>query len=862
MSSPGPESNPSSSALFNGQAARDFFLALQVDPATVHYRAIHWDREHLPKEARGCHISPSPELKQQRLEDLQKQGYRLYWLPNGGPSDRHVRECRFLFVEWDGRPLEWQEQAWKELNLPEPTVMLNTGGKSIHAYWRLREPIDTARWRALIVRLIDHCESDPSCKNPSRPMRLAGGTYIYKSDDVDAEGNNLGGKHGPLQAAIVSTTGKEYDAATFESLLPEKIEQPVITPPSAPMPPPPSGTVTPDDPRTYEELERLVSAYPTILADNDQYHEALSLIFGLCKCMEEIGRSRQDAIDLASRYHPEATDTFAEALKADISKSQGGSFIKQCKKHGVDTRRHDIKRKPVVEIAPDQQFERPGSSPAPAAPAPWEAPLAVEEEAEDREAQAEAAASLLAAGKRDPLTLADILPKGLAEPLTRRAEAFPCDPMAFALPLLCCVASVVGNRVLVKVKGGWKEPFVLWGATIMPASSLKSPIAKVPLNALGKWQVEFNKASKAEKAQWAQDRNRVVLEADAQALKEWEKENPPPLPGRELFIVDATLEKIGQFIGQEKTPGMVAFHDELSLWFQQLKRGKEAQDQRSNWLSLWTGGLLKVDRVGRDSIYVADTAQSVFGLATVDGLAAIRAGEKASNGNKDADGMWARFLLWQPIDIPFDYNDLEVDVTDLLLNLFRDKIDAKLPKPEEATDKPLDIRLSPEAVALMWPRWKEWDKESRLTTKERGQWLGKLRGHSVRLAGILQLIDNATKEVPITGEVSAEMAKRALNFCYALLDQYDLLCPKIGGDTGALDPAVAKLLANGMEWRREHGAAPISGYHINSRWKLPERGCRAPATNAWLLEVIGTDPNGARGWIESLRQGVRWHPPR
>ena len=854
MTQPGPNGSPG--MLFNGLAARDFFVALQVDPATVHYRGIHWDKTLLPKSDRGRHVPPSPEPKQQRLEEMQRQGYRLYWLPNGGPSDEHVTTCQFLFVEWDGRPLEWQLQAWKELSLPEPTVMLSTGGKSIHCYWRLSQPIDANRWRAITLRLIDYCQSDPSCKNPSRLMRLAGGTYIYKSDDKDAEGNSLGGKHGPIQAAMISATGKEYDAAAFESLLPEKIKQPslpVPAPQSYSAPSSPGATVTPNDPRTYEELERLVSAYPTIHRDNDQYHEAITFIFGLCKAMEEIGRSRQDAVDLASRYHPEAIDTFKEGLTADINKSQGGSFIKLCKSKGVDITRHDIKRKPHVDIPPEAQFDRPGPASAPAAS--WQIAAPGEDDDEDRAVAEGAAADLIAAG-REPITILDIFPDGLAKPLIERAAAFPCDPMAFALPLLCCVSSVVGNRVRIKVKNTWKEPFVLWGANIMPASSLKSPIANVPLSALGKWQVELNKDTKKEKAQWANDRNRIVMEADAAALKEWEKENPPPLPGRELFIVDATLEKIGQFLGQERTPGMVAYHDELSLWFQQLKRGKDAQDQRSNWLSLWTGGLLKVDRIGRESIYVANTAQSVFGLATIDGLASIRGGEKESNGNKDADGMWARFLLWQPYDVPYVYNNLDRDVTDLLLNLFRDRIDAKLPTSIDGA--PLSIQLSEDAIAFMETHWTEWDKEARLTTKERGQWIGKLRGHSVRLAGILQLIDSATKDLGLLNEVTKITAVRAIRLCYALLDQYDLLCPKIGGDTGDLDPAIAKLIAYGVDWRRQHGAAPVPSDQIR-RWKLPTREATSKERRAWIEAVVPA--SGKLGRLEPTSRSFEWFPP-
>jgi hypothetical protein len=844
---------PMPSPLFDGRAARDFFAALDVDPATVHYRGIHWNRNLEPKEDRGKHLRPSSEPQSPRLEALQHQGYRLYWLPNGGPADKHVTTCRFLFVEWDDNTVEWQLQAWKQYGLPEPTVMLATGGKSIHCYWRLNSLIVPDRWRALIARLIAHCNSDSSCSNPSRPMRLAGSAYIYKDSDKDAEGNSLGGSIGPAPATVVTASGKSYDAEAFETFLPQ-LPSPEPTPsrPSLPLSTPEANR-KPTDPRSYAELERLVAAYPEIRKDNDQYHEAVKFIFGLCMAMEESGYSRGDAIALASRYHPGAADTFEDARKAKIAKSQGGSFIKMVKSAGVDVTRKDIRRREEVDIPSDAQFDRPDSTSG--SVEPWEITTRTLDDA-DREAIAAAAEELMRAG-REPITISDVLPDGLAIPLIERAEAFPCDPMALLLPLLCSTASVVGNRVEVRVRNTWKEPFILWAANIMPASSLKSPIANVMLKALGRWQVELNKATKQEKAQWAQDRNHVVLEADKEALKEWDQLNPPPAPSRELFIIDATLEKIGQILSQEKTPGMVAFHDELAMWFQQLKRGKDAMDQRSNWLSLWTGGLLKVDRIGRESIYVPNTAQSVFGLATVDGLAAIRGSNKATNGNQDADGMWARFLLWQPMDVPFDDNDLDRDITDLLTNLFRDRIDAKLPPMVE--DGPLTLNLGAAAITFMRPHWKAWDRESRATTAERGQWLGKLRGHSVRLAGILQMLDSATKDLGLLNEVTIDIATRAIRLCYALLDQYDLLCPKIGGDTGDLDPVVAKLLAHGIDWRREHGNAPVPSEQVR-RWKLPTREATAKERRDWIENVCLSSP--AMGTINATARSFEWMPPR
>lgn len=58
--------------------------------------------------------------------------------------------------------------------------MVLSGGKSIHCYWLLDEPMAPGPWRELQARLIAHAGGDKQCKNPSRLMRLPGFRYVDK----------------------------------------------------------------------------------------------------------------------------------------------------------------------------------------------------------------------------------------------------------------------------------------------------------------------------------------------------------------------------------------------------------------------------------------------------------------------------------------------------------------------------------------------------------------------------------------------------------------------------------------------------------------------------------------------------------
>lgn len=104
--------------------------------------------------------------------------------PTGCVQDSDITCCRALFAEWDDRPIAWQLHAWKELELPEPTVIVTTGGKSAHLYWTLSEPMAPDAWRVLQRRLLAYCDADRSLCNPSRLMRLPGFAYIDKNTRV------------------------------------------------------------------------------------------------------------------------------------------------------------------------------------------------------------------------------------------------------------------------------------------------------------------------------------------------------------------------------------------------------------------------------------------------------------------------------------------------------------------------------------------------------------------------------------------------------------------------------------------------------------------------------------------------------
>lgn len=92
--------------------------------------------------------------------------------------------------------------------MPEPTIQVDTGGKSIHSYWVFEQPIAIKQWQELQADLLEYADGDRSIKNPSRVMRVPGFKH-QKSGEV---------------AEIVSSSGTRYSYQELRELMPRQKE--------------------------------------------------------------------------------------------------------------------------------------------------------------------------------------------------------------------------------------------------------------------------------------------------------------------------------------------------------------------------------------------------------------------------------------------------------------------------------------------------------------------------------------------------------------------------------------------------------------------------------------------------------------
>jgi putative DNA primase/helicase len=290
-------------------AIRAFLQVIGKPAGTARLRGFFPAGHPLKANDSGRKAPPS----RRTVEGWQSEGRGVYVVINdGGDTDADITACRAFFCEWDDRPKDWQLTAWRDLGLPEPTIQVDTGGKSIHNYWVLADPISPQHWRIIQKRLLDHADADRTLKNPSRVMRLPGTFHVC------ADGT-LG-----QQAAIVHTAENLYSVEQIEACLPDDDTCDHIDR---------AQRFTEYGTRSLQEITEALDCIPSAVPKQKQYAFYRNLLWSLIKACEEAGGTSDDALRLIQAHSPQ----FAEAQQ--VARSGGdqisaGTFWYWARHHG------------------------------------------------------------------------------------------------------------------------------------------------------------------------------------------------------------------------------------------------------------------------------------------------------------------------------------------------------------------------------------------------------------------------------------------------------------------------------------------------------------------------------------------------
>jgi hypothetical protein len=341
------------------------------------------------------------------------------------------------------------------------------------------------------------------------------------------------------------------------------------------------------------------------------------------------------------------------------------------------------------------------------------------------------------------------LPAPIAEYVTQAAKALGCDPAYIALPVLAVLASAIGNTRTIRLKRGWREPSIVWSATVGDSGTMKSPAYEKAVRYVTRKQKQLLVEYK-----------QLMEDHQARAHQANEGANAPgPLPRepvlRRVICSDTTIEKLAETL-EDNPRGILVARDELACWLGSFIRykGRNGGTDAPNWLELHRAGQIMQDRKTGDrrTIIVYPATASVTGTIQPGTLA------RALTADYFDAGLSARLLMampdkrpkkWSEIDIDPDVEKDYEDVIDQLLELGFDT-------DERGEERPHALNLSPDAKNRWIAFYDEWASEQALVDGELAAAYSKLEAYAARFALIHHVVKCVAAGTDDCSEIGTE----------------------------------------------------------------------------------------------------------
>lgn len=231
-----------------------------------------------------------------------------------------------------------------------------------------------------------------------------------------------------------------------------------------------------------------------------------------------------------------------------------------------------------------------------------------------------------------------------------------CDPTYFALPALAVCAGMTGGTRMVRLKKSWKEPAIVWTATVGESGTLKSPPYKLAVEPVLALQNSFFKEHAA-----AMEGYRMAAREYERAKRRAKDEDPGDPPAapvcKRVYTRDTTVEALAGILA-DNPARMVIGRDELNGWLASFNQYKaKGGSDLANWLELHSLGTLATDRKTGEpkTIYVRGVGVSLCG--------GIQPGvlKPALTPEKFYAGIPARLLFAHPPRRSKVWTDAEID---------------------------------------------------------------------------------------------------------------------------------------------------------------------------------------------------------
>ncbi len=283
-----------------------------------------------------------------------------------------------------------------------------------------------------------------------------------------------------------------------------------------------------------------------------------------------------------------------------------------------------------------------------------------------------------------PVSLFDadsLLPAVLRDYVLDCSRRLQVDASFVAVPLLCSLGTVVGNRIGLrpKSKDNWVVYPNMWGGIVGRPSTLKTSSLTAGTAPLTQMETAANKQHEHDMAEWRQKfavakikRDVAIAEATKAARRGSEPNGATLMQGSELVepscrrftSQDATPEVLHKILTAKKNAtGIMLSNDELTKLLAQMDDDARGKALRAFLLAGWNGSTpVTVDRIGRgENMRVEKCCVSVCGGIQPGKLAPLVSG--ALSESTEDDGWLQRFqlLVWPDDQGEYVSRDAEPD---------------------------------------------------------------------------------------------------------------------------------------------------------------------------------------------------------
>ncbi|MEG4025517.1 DUF3987 domain-containing protein [Microcoleus sp. S13C4] len=382
----------------------------------------------------------------------------------------------------------------------------------------------------------------------------------------------------------------------------------------------------------------------------------------------------------------------------------------------------------------------------------WKIYQEKEDELEQQNNQDSIASELaqLLTSKSVRINLVEILPQGLAEGITRLAQALNIKPECYVLALLTQVSALLkpGTSTMLYPQTNFKVCPNYFGATIGESSQKKTPIKVAIISEPMEQLIDAGIQSfEAAKIAYEEEFNlwKKNTEADKGLM-------PKPPAQRIYHITTATGESIPKQAARMPDQSLLWVADELAGTFKSANqyRGGKGSDEE-DLLEYWSGGGAAVLRAEGLTVNARRIGLSIFGNIQPKVLAQF-----LKDGNDD-NGKFARFdFVQQPLAATELFEDApNVNISPMLADLYK-RLD---PLPAQK------FKLDKEARKAFIAYNNQCERE-RVNHPKQGMraMLGKAPEKVGKVATILHCIDSAFRCVEISENIPVEIVQAAIKW--------------------------------------------------------------------------------------------------